>query len=111
MFEILTALEIHVAWIPFAAEGRNSIDAPMNEDAELGVPVPVRYFVVLQGRPGWLKRPFMSCLIGLLKYGGSLAVELLDGSLPSQITGIRLLGRSGNCGQNGNEHDFRLHDL
>src|SRR5579863_3883280 len=42
---------VHVAGIPLVLGGRNRVDAPMNEDAELGILVPLRLFVLDQGGP------------------------------------------------------------
>ena len=39
-------LEIHLAGIPLAAKCGDRIDAPVNEDAELRIPVPIGHFVL-----------------------------------------------------------------
>src|ERR1039458_997230 len=39
---------IHISRIPFAAKSRNRIRSPMNENAELGVLVPLRSLIFLQ---------------------------------------------------------------
>src|ERR1700722_6822176 len=48
---------VHVARVPLAVERRDRIDAPMNEDAELGVLIPLRRQISLERVPGGAKRP------------------------------------------------------
>src|SRR5882757_8014670 len=49
----LRPLEIHLAGIPLAAKCGNGIDAPVNEDAEFRIPVPVGLFVLGERIPVW----------------------------------------------------------
>ena len=42
---------IHPSRIPFARICGNAVDSPVNEDAELGFVVPVRYLMAGQRRP------------------------------------------------------------
>src|SRR5579859_6090560 len=42
---------VHFAGIPFGAEGGNGVNAPMDEDAEFGVLVPLGNFVLFEGLP------------------------------------------------------------
>ncbi len=58
-----TALDIHVARIPFAAEGRDRIQPPVHKDAELGIGVPLRRFIGLKRRPIGAERPIAVALI------------------------------------------------
>ena len=51
MLKLPAALNVHVAGIPFAAEGGHGVNAPVDEDAELGVPVPLRGLEGAQGFP------------------------------------------------------------
>ena len=48
VFVLGRILDIHLARIPFAAEGGDGIDAPVDEDAELGVEIPFRDFLRFQ---------------------------------------------------------------
>ena len=43
--------DVDVAGVPLVGEGGDGVDAPVDEDAELGVFVPVGDFVFLQGLP------------------------------------------------------------
>src|SRR5690348_6287982 len=42
---------VHVARVPLVFSGRHRVDAPVDEDAKLGVFVPLRLLVLDQGRP------------------------------------------------------------
>ena len=53
--ELARVLQIHVARVPFVAEGRHAIGPPVDEDAELAVFVPRRDLIGLQRCPGGLE--------------------------------------------------------
>ena len=40
MLILRRTLDVHIAGIPFAAEGRNTVDAPVDKDTEFGVLIP-----------------------------------------------------------------------
>ena len=46
MLKFRRILDVHVPGIPFVAEGRNRIDTPMDEDAELTVFEPLRNLIL-----------------------------------------------------------------
>mgnify|MGYP000344961181 CR=1 FL=1 len=50
--ELARAGPVHVARVPLVAKGGNGVDAPVDEDAELGVEVPLGNGVALQRLPG-----------------------------------------------------------
>ena len=61
----LGAGHVHVAGVPLAVVGGHAVHAPVDEDAELGVPVPLRRAIVRQRFPA----------VGV----GTLGNDLLDG--------------------------------
>ena len=48
---LLAALDIHVPGIPFVAERGHGIYTPVDEDAELGILIPLRYLKMGEGFP------------------------------------------------------------
>src|SRR5207249_739580 len=56
VFEILAVLLVHLARIPLIAERGHGVHTPMDEDAELGVAIPLWHFVMLDRSPRRLER-------------------------------------------------------
>ena len=100
---LLRSLAIHISRIPFVAEGRDRIDSPVNEDAELRVLVPFGHFVFLQRFPVRAKRALMIRVIHFLEEGGALRVVLAAGLLPDLINLDRILRGRGSRGALGTE--------
>src|SRR3984957_17283526 len=48
------ARQVHPVRVPLTGKGGNRVETPMEINAELGVAVPVRTRMVLQGVPAWL---------------------------------------------------------
>ena len=82
---------IHVARIPFAAKRRNGIDAPMDEDAELGVLVPCRSLVLLQRIPISTVWATIDGLIDEAENVPALMVVLGAGLLPDAVQDFGVL--------------------
>src|SRR3954467_5169552 len=55
MLERGAALDIHVAWIPFAVERGHGINAPVEKDSELGVAVPPWDSISAERVPVWVE--------------------------------------------------------
>src|SRR5215472_2935043 len=87
---------IHAARIPFVTECGNRIDTPMNENAELCVPVPIGRDILLQRLPVRTERTFLVNLIDLLQERGAFPVILSAGLLPSLVDADWVL-RRGRC--------------
>ena len=51
VLELFRALHVHVARVPLVAEGRDAVQAPVDEDAELPILVPRRDGVALERAP------------------------------------------------------------
>ena len=79
---LLRVRSIHVAGIPFAAKRRHGVNAPVNEDPELGVAIPIGYFVLLERLPVGTKRPLLNRAIDLLQDGCTLRLILAACLLP-----------------------------
>src|SRR5215471_7558146 len=54
---------VHVPRIPLAPEHGSRVDPPMNENAELRILVPIRYFILLEGFPVVAKGALMPDLV------------------------------------------------
>ncbi len=80
---------IHIARVPFVLRSRNGVDAPVNEDAELGVLVPLRLLILDQRRPVGAVRSIVRLPVGLGEQAIALRVVLTHGLLP---LAINLLG-------------------
>ena len=82
------------ARIPFVAEGRNRVDAPVDEDAELGVLIPGGHLVALERVPVGAERSVLCPRIDFAEQRGARGVELVDGFLPDHIIRVGSLRRS-----------------
>src|SRR5689334_5197131 len=65
---------VHASGVPLTSEGWHRIDAPMDKDAELRVPVPFGSFISLERLPIRTKRSVLAGGINLFKQRGALAV-------------------------------------
>src|ERR1700756_2933781 len=79
------SLAVHISWIPFAAKRRDGIDAPMDEDAELGVAIPRRSFIRLQRVPISTVGATIYGLIDEFENVEALVVVLRTGLLPDAV--------------------------
>src|SRR6185369_15295987 len=98
VFELWRTLHIHLSWIPFAAEGRHRICAPMNKDAELRVFIPIRYLVGLQGLPVSTVRAVVIDLVYLFQDSRALGVVFGTGLLPCLVDVRRVDGDGRSSG-------------
>ena len=55
--EIGIVLDVHAMRVPFSVVRGNRVNAPVNEDAELGIEIPLRHGVLSEGLPGGLVVP------------------------------------------------------
>src|SRR5215469_6306493 len=94
MLVLIRAFAIHVSRIPFAAEGRNGIKAPMNEDPELRVSVPVGHFVFLKRLPISAKWTLLNSTVYLFQDFGALGIVLVACLSPDLIDRLWALGCS-----------------
>ena len=95
VFVFFGAGAVHVAWIPFAAEGGDAVNAPVDEDAELGVFVPVGDFVFLQGLPVGAVGTLRADAARFFHERGALRIVFCAGVLPGLIDGFGVLGTRG----------------
>ena len=51
MFKRRVILQVHAPRVPLVAKSQHAVRSPMDEDAELGVDIPLGNFVLLQGFP------------------------------------------------------------
>src|SRR5664279_1089818 len=102
-----SALLIHGSWIPFIAESRDGIDAPMNENPEFCVPVPFGNLILLKGFPVRPKRALVVSAIDLLQEGGASGVIFAAGALPGLINAGWVLGIGRGGGALGVQGGYR----
>ena len=91
------AFRVHVAGVPLTAKGRDGVDAPMDEDAELGICIPLRDFEILQRTPVRPEGAVAAALFDFGKPALALGRELADRLLPGLIAliGCRIVVRGG----------------
>src|SRR5260370_42468609 len=82
---------IHVPRIPFTAERRNGVNAPVDEDSELCVSVPARNFVGLQRLPIRAKWSLLDGCIDPLEHCVALGIVLATCLSPDLIDAFRIL--------------------
>src|SRR5580704_3874034 len=92
MLVLWRSLVIHVAGIPFVAKGWNRVDAPMNEDAELRIAIPLGRFVVPQRLPVGTERAVVNHFVRVLENSCSLRVILRAGLTPKLVDRGRIIG-------------------
>ena len=78
-------LLIHVAGIPLVLRAGNGIDAPMNEDAEFGILIPLRHLEAAQGIPVGAKGAVIGLSVEGMENGGARSIVFGDGGLPFMI--------------------------
>src|ERR1019366_1387379 len=87
---------IHVAWVPFILCRGDGVDAPVNEDAKLGILVPLWLLVLHQRAPVRTERAFVRLPVGFSEKAIAFSIVLGYGLLPFLID---LLGRfDAECG-------------
>src|SRR5450432_3265546 len=82
MLVFVRAGHIHIPWIPFIPKRRNGVHAPVNENSEFRVLVPLRHFIAVERLPLRPKRTGVVSLIDLLQNGVPRGVKLGARSLP-----------------------------
>src|SRR4029453_15771692 len=97
VFVFVGTLAVHVSGVPLISEGWHRIDAPMDKDAELRVPVPFGGLIFLERFPIRTKRAVMVRSVHLFEQRGALAVVFATGLLPDCVDRFRVV-RSGWSG-------------
>ena len=69
MLILAGALDVHAAGVPLAGVAGHGIHAPVDEDAELGAPVPIRHLEAAQGLPIVLEGAFFDHAVDFCKVG------------------------------------------
>ena len=110
MGELRRALFVHVPRVPFVAEGGNRVDAPMKENAELGILIPGGNLVLLERVPVGAEWPGLAGRVHLAEERGARGVELMDGFLPRQVVGVGSLRRSGGGDKARKEERVKSHE-
>ncbi len=88
---------VHIARVPLVFGGGDGVDAPVDEDAELGVLVPLRLLVFGQGGPVGAVGAVADLALGLGQQAIALPVVLRNGLLPLAVdvgSGFNPLGGS-----------------
>ena len=88
LFEILVGAVlgvVHVAWIPLVLGRRDRVHAPVNEDAELRILVPLRLLVLDERGPVGTIRAVVRLPVGFGEKAIALRVVLADRLLPLVI--------------------------
>ena len=94
------SLTIHIPGIPFAAKRGHGIDAPMDEDAELGVTVPYGSLVLLQRLPISTVGATINGLIDEAENLPALVVVVGAGLLPDTVDDFGVLRGCRGSGRN-----------
>jgi len=88
MLELGRVLDVHVAGVPLVAEAGDGVEAPVDEDAELGVLIPGGDLVVLEGAPVGAEGAGLVFCVDGFEEGGALFVVGADGVGPDFVVVI-----------------------